>query len=65
MDPNETLAKLRQLVIDMDAIEESGEDPDEPGEYLRIASEATTLFDALDGWMAKGGFMPSEWGSHR
>lgn len=65
MDPNETLARLRRLVTDMDAWRESGEDPTEPGEYYRIASEATDAFEALDAWMVKGGFMPEAWGKHR
>lgn len=61
MDPNATLAEIRQLVQDMEAIDESGDDPDEPGEYYRIASEAAHAFASLDGWITKGGFLPSEW----
>lgn len=61
MDPNETLRQLRQLVKDMAAIVESDEDPQEPGEYYRIASEATFRFDELDGWLSRGGFPPGDW----
>lgn len=57
MDPNETLRRLRQLV---DELEPASEDP-EPGEYYRIASEATVLFDALDGWLSRGGLLPRDW----
>lgn len=62
MDPNATLAILRQLVEDMRAWTESGEDPDEPGEYYRIASEATEAFNSLDEWISTGGFLPGGWG---
>jgi hypothetical protein len=52
MDPNTVLAKMRQLATDMHGWEEGDEDPDEPGEYYRIASEMVEAFDALDGWLA-------------
>lgn len=61
MEPNEALSALRQLVVDMQGWTESGEDPDEPGEYYRIASEATEGFDNLDEWVTKGGFLPRAW----
>lgn len=64
MDPNEALEAIRKLVQDMEAWEESGEDPDEPGEYYRIASELATAFDGLDGWLSKGGFRPEAWTQH-
>lgn len=61
VDPNETLTRLRQLVADMTAIQNGDDDPDEPGEYYRIASETTTLVEALDEWLTKGGSLPSPW----
>lgn len=61
MDPNQALADLLKLVADMRAIIDSGEDPDEPGEYYRIASEATEKFEGLHDWLARGGFRPAAW----
>lgn len=61
MDPNEALDRLRQLVADMNAIDASGEDPDESGEYRRIASEATDAFGGLDHWLSRGGYLPRAW----
>lgn len=61
MDPDETLRRFRELVADMAAVAETGEDPDEPGEYYRIASEAVDAFEGLDMWLTKGGFLPAAW----
>lgn len=52
MDPNQTLADLRELVSEADG--------------AKALSSATgyrfaELFDALDGWIVSGGFLPSDW----
>lgn len=49
MDPNATLARLRELAAD--------------GTHLTMTEteEMAELFEALDAWMSKGGFMPSDW----
>lgn len=65
MDPNEALVRLRMLVEEMRAQEAAEVDPDEPGEYYRIADEAVTAFDELDGWLARGGFLPAAWARGR
>jgi len=46
MDPNETLKELRKLI--------KREDPED---IERICE----LFQSLDAWIAKGGFLPAEW----
>lgn len=50
MDPNETLRRIRSLVlmIEKDVTAEN-------------AQELAELTRALDGWMSKGGFAPTEW----
>ena len=52
MDPNETLARLRTEMHD---------------EQHFDAGLVMELFDALDGWLSKGGFLPDAWtnGGHR
>lgn len=44
MDPNVTLARLREKM---------------QGNF--IESETRELFEALDGWLSKGGFLPDDW----
>lgn len=61
MDVNETVANMRTLAADMHAWQDGAEDPDEPGEYYRIASEMVEGFDALDTWLSKGDFPPGDW----
>lgn len=48
MDPNATLAELRALVMDGGA---EFEDP----------QRAAELFNALDEWITRGGFLPAAW----
>lgn len=51
MDPNETLIQLRDLVFKADT-----EGLDEVDTARMIE-----LFDALDKWIANGGFLPTYW----
>lgn len=60
MDPTETLKELRTRVFYAQANRESGltfpdVDPDENN--ARILE----LFQALDSWLTRGGFMPAQW----
>lgn len=51
MDPNETLKGIRRIVA-------KGMDGDiNLSEY----DDLITLFDSLDGWLARGGFLPEPW----
>lgn len=51
MDPNAILAALRRLVEDQKNAEEA---PFELQEFVEG-------FDALDGWLSAGGFLPGSW----
>lgn len=53
MDPNANLATLRRLVDRIIAA------PDLAGQDDAI--ELATLTEALDNWLSRGGFLPSEW----
>ncbi len=50
MDPNEALAQLRRYA---DAAVD-----DAPEDWLDMAPE---LFQALDDWLSRGGFLPADW----
>lgn len=54
MDPNATLEYLRDLVAD------SGNEIWSPTPEAAL-SEIRLHFDALDEWLAKGGFLPDAW----
>lgn len=49
MDPNATLARLRILAGNVSFL------------TLTETEEMAELFDALDTWMSKGGFLPAAW----
>lgn len=55
MDPNETLTKLRDLIGEIFETNEADDD------CTDMAVEMAELFDALDGWIIKGGFLPDAW----
>ena len=54
MDPDETLRLLRLTIKQMRV----DENP-----YIKAAhaEEVAEYFEALDGWLAGGGFLPSDW----
>lgn len=43
MDPNATLAQIRECIDEADG------------------PRAIELFEALDGWLSSGGFLPTDW----
>lgn len=51
MDPNATLDEMRRIVAHQDG------DNEEEGDAARMAE----LFEALDGWITNGGFLPADW----
>jgi hypothetical protein len=57
MDPNATLAAIREL-INHDA--QLPHDSNERDDSATL-NELIEYFDALDQWLTKGGFLPSEW----
>jgi len=66
MDPNETLRRLRLLAIEGEDLAgqdpENGFDPDIDERISQIALEMSELFQDLDNWILKGGFLPRTWG---
>jgi hypothetical protein len=52
MDPNETLRRLRDLSQTI-----IGADENESEDALALAE----LVQAMDGWLKRGGFLPTEW----
>lgn len=55
MDPDETLAELRELCNKMSAFNLSFE------RKLELGHEIRDRFEALDEWLTMGGFRPKEW----
>lgn len=53
MDPNETLRRIRSVVSD--------ENNGMGGDRLASLDMLTELFQALDGWITRGGFLPAAW----
>lgn len=48
MDPNATLAEMRKLISEI-----------APGKP--ISDDFPLLFDGLDNWLSRGGFLPEAW----
>jgi len=61
MDPEVTYRELLERVAQLRGWQERNEDPDEPGEYYDIACGLADGFEALNGWLSKGGFLPKPW----
>lgn len=56
MDPNEALAKMRA------AITRYNEGlANDSGDWISNAQEAVEMAEALDEWLSKDGFLPSDW----
>lgn len=55
MDPNETLRRIRELVNRSEM------------QFFTIAEEAELreLWQSLDAWLTKGGFLPEDWSKDR
>lgn len=57
MDPNETLRLLREYVTEQAAAEQ-----DWPSDEANARLDTVTeLVDAIDGWLARGGYLPTAW----
>lgn len=53
MDPNETLTEIRKLTTKRN---------NNPPTFDSVdAAILCELFDALDAWITRGGFLPNEW----
>lgn len=58
MDPNTTLDELRELV-------EAANRNDELLDWQLVAEELADRFAALDQWLSRGGFLPTDWNALR
>lgn len=66
MDPDVTLRRLRELAGEIEAIADK---PTEAGaahaaaqsSLASLSAELAELFDALDDWILRGGFLPAAW----
>lgn len=56
MDPNEALRQIRSIT---DYVNADSYSDDMQADLDRLAE----LFEALDQWLSKGGFLPNAWGS--
>lgn len=54
MDPTSNLSEIRALVVRMT------DNEDNPN-YLDDSDRLAQLVGALDEWISKGGFLPSQW----
>lgn len=57
MDPDVTLARLRILATAVKNAVDSGMET----MPTAVPDEMAELVNALDGWISKGGFLPSDW----
>lgn len=60
MDPNKTLEEMLALAKRLENAMDTEEYPDDLA-LGEDAEELAALVLALDGWLAKGGFMPGAW----
>lgn len=72
MDPNAALQRLRELMQEIreyldENCDEENDKQNAPvfQEFTELANEAVDVWDGLDEWMKKGGFVPSDWNSGR
>jgi hypothetical protein len=65
MDPNANLAEQRELIANIiDAWDDADDDGNipNPDDVIHDAIRLAELAEALDGWIAGGGFLPTAWG---
>jgi hypothetical protein len=55
MDPNQALSDIRWIVRDLDENEYRGRNA------ATALYDLADMFNALDAWITKGGFLPTDW----
>jgi len=66
MDIQEAFAKLRQAMLTMTEYVEIEDPSEEQRATLRLATvDATEAWEAVDGWLARGGYLPYRWAANR
>jgi hypothetical protein len=63
MDPDEALAKARDALKILRDREDRGGGNLEAA--VRASSDLEDAFEALDGWLSRGGFLPEDWAKGR
>lgn len=58
MDPDQALQEARDAIQTYRA---EGLDPNDPALSLLLADAIINAFEALDGWLSRGGFLPAAW----
>lgn len=61
MDPNATLAILRQTIKDSLRLLDREPDTETEANALDLLDTMVEATDALDKWISKGGVLPSAW----
>lgn len=57
MDPDTTLAELREAIVQLGRLNT----PDAPDDVYHATNAVIERWSALDTWVSNGGFNPSEW----
>lgn len=68
MDPNEALKTIRKITPSLrewGEAEEWAVDPTSLTNHDADLLELADAFEALDQWLAKGGFLPADWAAGR
>lgn len=60
MDPNRTLSTALAALADWQAVHDGFAEQTDPTELEALTSLAES-FEALDGWIRSGGFLPDAW----
>lgn len=62
MDPNAALREMRAAIQRFRVAQEMG---DHEEDQLGEAGQAVEFAEALDEWLSRGGFLPTEWAAGR
>jgi hypothetical protein len=65
MDPNATLAEIRKGIADLAGDVDNTEHPNYEDLLEMSVQSLAENFEALDEWLQKGGFLPSDWAKGR
>jgi hypothetical protein len=66
VDPNVALAELREAVEELRSTSNSALGmPGDEAALANAAEDVAERFEALDTWLAGGGFLPADWNARR
>lgn len=64
MDPNANLRELRDTITEINKCHDL-DHPRESCACADLADRLAELTEAMDGWLSRGGFLPSDWAKGR